>query len=123
MRRPYTLDHYRRLVDGIVERLPHASIGSDVIVGFPGETDDDFEVNAAYLRAVSAFTSARVSLFGSSGHGGDGDEREGPRTGDPRTWFPDARDRRGTGGAFSGFAACYRAAGADAGGRHAGCHR
>jgi threonylcarbamoyladenosine tRNA methylthiotransferase MtaB len=49
MRRPYTLDHYRRLVDGIVERLPHASIGSDVIVGFPGETDDDFEVNAAYL--------------------------------------------------------------------------
>ena len=49
MRRPYTLDHYRRLVDGIVERLPHASIGSDVIVGFPGETDDDFAVNAAYL--------------------------------------------------------------------------
>ena len=49
MRRPYTLDHYRRLVGGIVERLPHASIGSDVIVGFPGETDDDFEVNAAYL--------------------------------------------------------------------------
>ena len=40
---------YRRLVDGIVERLPHASIGSDVIVGFPGETDDDFEVNAGYL--------------------------------------------------------------------------
>jgi threonylcarbamoyladenosine tRNA methylthiotransferase MtaB len=49
MRRPYTLDQYRRLVDGIVERLPHASIGSDVIVGFPGETDDDFAVNAAYL--------------------------------------------------------------------------
>ena len=36
MRRPYTLDDYRRLVDGIVERLPHASIGSDMIVGFPG---------------------------------------------------------------------------------------
>ena len=49
MRRPYTLDQYRRLVDGIVERLPHASIGSDVIVGFPGETDDDFELSAAYL--------------------------------------------------------------------------
>ena len=49
MRRPYTLDRYRRLVDGIVDRLPHASIGSDVIVGFPGEADDDFELNAAYL--------------------------------------------------------------------------
>jgi threonylcarbamoyladenosine tRNA methylthiotransferase MtaB len=49
MRRPYTLDQYRRLVDGIQSRLPHASIGSDMIVGFPGETDDDFEANAAYL--------------------------------------------------------------------------
>jgi threonylcarbamoyladenosine tRNA methylthiotransferase MtaB len=51
MRRPYTLDGYRRLVDGIVDRLPHASIGSDVIVGFPGETGDEFELNAAYLAA------------------------------------------------------------------------
>jgi len=49
MRRPYTLDHYRRLVDGIHARLPHASIGSDMIVGFPGETDADFAANVAYL--------------------------------------------------------------------------
>ena len=49
MRRPYTLDTYRRLVDGIVERLPHAAIGSDMIVGFPGETDRDFAVNERYL--------------------------------------------------------------------------
>jgi threonylcarbamoyladenosine tRNA methylthiotransferase MtaB len=49
MRRPYTLDYYRRLVDGIVDRLPHAAIGSDLIVGFPGETDDDFAANLSYL--------------------------------------------------------------------------
>ncbi len=49
MRRPYTLSSYRRLVDGIVERLPHASIGSDMIVGFPGETDEDFEASVEYL--------------------------------------------------------------------------
>ena len=49
MRRPYDLQSYRRLVDGIVHRLPHASIGSDVIVGFPGETEDDFQRNTAYL--------------------------------------------------------------------------
>ena len=42
MRRPYTLDYYRELVDAIVDRLPHASIGTDMIVGFPGETDEDF---------------------------------------------------------------------------------
>jgi threonylcarbamoyladenosine tRNA methylthiotransferase MtaB len=51
MRRPYTLDDYRRLVDGIAARLPHASIGSDMIVGFPGETDDDFAANLDYLPA------------------------------------------------------------------------
>jgi threonylcarbamoyladenosine tRNA methylthiotransferase MtaB len=49
MRRPYSLAYYRDLLDSIVERLPHASIGSDMIVGFPGETDDDFEANLAYL--------------------------------------------------------------------------
>lgn len=49
MRRPYRLDDYRRLVDSIVQRLPHASIGSDMIVGFPGETDDDFRANVDYL--------------------------------------------------------------------------
>jgi threonylcarbamoyladenosine tRNA methylthiotransferase MtaB len=49
MRRPYTLDRYRRLVDDIRARLPHASIGSDMIAGFPGETDDDFAANEHYL--------------------------------------------------------------------------
>ena len=51
MRRPYTLDEYRRLVNDIASRLPHASIGSDMIVGFPGETDADFAANLAYLPA------------------------------------------------------------------------
>lgn len=50
MRRPYTLDDYRRVVSGIRARLPHAAIGSDLIVGFPGETDDDFEATLAYLE-------------------------------------------------------------------------
>ena len=43
MRRPYTFDAYARLVHGIRARIPHASIGTDVIVGFPGESDADFE--------------------------------------------------------------------------------
>jgi threonylcarbamoyladenosine tRNA methylthiotransferase MtaB len=49
MRRPYTLDYYRALVDRIMDRLPHASVGTDMIVGFPGETDDDFAASLAYL--------------------------------------------------------------------------
>jgi threonylcarbamoyladenosine tRNA methylthiotransferase MtaB len=50
MRRPYTLAYYRRLVDRIRRHMTHASIGTDVIVGFPGETADDFAVLDAYLR-------------------------------------------------------------------------
>jgi threonylcarbamoyladenosine tRNA methylthiotransferase MtaB len=37
MQRPYTPAFYRRLVERIRERIPDAAIGSDVIVGFPGE--------------------------------------------------------------------------------------
>jgi len=49
MGRPYVLDDYRRLVDRIAERIASPSIGSDMIVGFPGEHDDDFAVNLEYL--------------------------------------------------------------------------
>lgn len=49
MRRPYTIEYYRALVDAIRARIPQASIGSDIIVGFPGETDDDFGELSSYL--------------------------------------------------------------------------
>ena len=72
MRRPYTLDFYRRLVDSIVDKLPHASIGSDMIVGFPGETDEDFAVNLDYLPA-SPLTHLHVFPYsdrdGTEAHG------------------------------------------------------
>ncbi len=50
MRRPYTSDYYRRLVDDIRRRLPDASIGSDVIAGFPGETDEQAQGLARFLE-------------------------------------------------------------------------
>jgi threonylcarbamoyladenosine tRNA methylthiotransferase MtaB len=49
MRRPYSIEHYAALADDIRARIPHASIGTDVIVGFPGETDAEFEALASYL--------------------------------------------------------------------------
>lgn len=53
MRRPYTSAYFASLVDGILERIPHASIGSDIIVGFPGETDEDFDQLTTYLERSS----------------------------------------------------------------------
>jgi threonylcarbamoyladenosine tRNA methylthiotransferase MtaB len=50
MRRPYTINQYASLVNDIRARLPQASIGSDVIAGFPGESDADFDRLASYLE-------------------------------------------------------------------------
>ncbi len=43
MKRGYTVEDYRRLIYHIRERIPEASIATDVIVGFPGETEEHFE--------------------------------------------------------------------------------
>ncbi len=43
MRRGYNADYYRRLVDVIKRAKRPISFTSDIIVGFPGETDEDFE--------------------------------------------------------------------------------
>jgi threonylcarbamoyladenosine tRNA methylthiotransferase MtaB len=52
MRRPYTASYYRSLIERVRTRIPDASIGSDVIVGFPGETDEQFEETRSLLSGV-----------------------------------------------------------------------
>lgn len=59
MRRGYTLSQYAALVSRIRRSLPHASIGTDLIVGFPGEGDADVEALVDYL-ASSPITHAHV---------------------------------------------------------------
>jgi tRNA-2-methylthio-N6-dimethylallyladenosine synthase len=43
MRRGYSTDDYRKLIHTIRERIPGASIATDIIVGFPGETTEQFQ--------------------------------------------------------------------------------
>jgi threonylcarbamoyladenosine tRNA methylthiotransferase MtaB len=52
MRRPYSAAYYRGLVERIRTTMPHAAIGSDIIVGFPGETATHFGEMSQLLEAL-----------------------------------------------------------------------
>ena len=59
MRRTYTRERYVALVEKMRAAIPDLAIGTDIIVGFPGETEDDFRQTLAVVEAVgydSAFT-------------------------------------------------------------------
>lgn len=43
MKRPYTVDRYRKIAESLRDSVPEMYFSTDVIVGFPGETEDDFE--------------------------------------------------------------------------------
>lgn len=52
MRRRYKRELYAEKVGLIKAMMPHACIGADVIVGFPGETDEDFAETALFLQQL-----------------------------------------------------------------------
>ena len=59
MRRSYRSERFLGILDRVRERMPHAAITTDIIVGFPGETDEDFEDTMRVVeqaRFSSAFT-------------------------------------------------------------------
>ncbi|MFW6149995.1 MAG: tRNA (N(6)-L-threonylcarbamoyladenosine(37)-C(2))-methylthiotransferase MtaB [Chloroflexota bacterium] len=60
MRRGYTVDKYRRTLELIRRRVPDVAVTTDLIVGFPGETEDDFEES---LRTCEEFGFSRVHVF------------------------------------------------------------
>jgi threonylcarbamoyladenosine tRNA methylthiotransferase MtaB len=52
MRRNYDTAYYRDLVARCRDRLPDAALGTDIIVGFPGETETDFERSYEYFASL-----------------------------------------------------------------------
>jgi tRNA-2-methylthio-N6-dimethylallyladenosine synthase len=59
MRRAYRRDRYLAILDNVRTHIPQAAITTDIIVGFPGETEEDFQGTLDTVRAArfsSAFT-------------------------------------------------------------------
>lgn len=75
MRRRYTVDAFREAAARLKEAYPGCALTTDVITGFPGETEQEFAETCAFVREIGF---ARVHVFPFS-----------PRTGTPAQRMPD----------------------------------
>jgi tRNA-2-methylthio-N6-dimethylallyladenosine synthase len=62
MHRGYTAEQYRKLVRNIRKNIPDVALSTDVIVGFPDESDDQFEQTLAMLREL-VFDTVHVATY------------------------------------------------------------
>ncbi|MEW5766460.1 MAG: tRNA (N6-isopentenyl adenosine(37)-C2)-methylthiotransferase MiaB [bacterium] len=75
MKRGYTVERYLEIISQIREKIPKIAISTDIIVGFPGETEDDFE--------------ATLALVEEAGFDGAFTFKYSPRPGTPAAEMPD----------------------------------
>ncbi|AZI59411.1 tRNA (N6-isopentenyl adenosine(37)-C2)-methylthiotransferase MiaB [Nakamurella antarctica] len=75
MRRSYRGEKYRGIIGRVREVLPHAAVTTDIIVGFPGETEDDFQQTLDMVR-FARFSTAYTFQYS-------------PRPGTPAATMPD----------------------------------
>ncbi|HEY1972308.1 MAG TPA: MiaB/RimO family radical SAM methylthiotransferase, partial [Pseudonocardia sp.] len=75
MRRSYRSTRYLSILDEVRAAIPHAAISTDIIVGFPGETEADFDATLDVVRAAR-FTNAFTFQYS-------------PRPGTPAAVLPD----------------------------------
>jgi len=62
MNRPYTVADFKAMVDKIRAKIPQISITTDVIVGFPGESEADFAATCAVVEELE-FSSVHVFKY------------------------------------------------------------
>ena len=79
MNRKYTRDQYLALVRRLRESMPDLALSTDIIVGFPGETEEDFEDTLSLVREAE-FSGAYTFIYS-------------PRPGTPAAKIPDDTPR------------------------------
>jgi len=78
MNRHYTTSKYKQSVEALREILPQSTFTTDMIVGFPGETDNDFNASLKFAEEIGFF---RIHVFSYS-----------PKKGTPAAEFPNQID-------------------------------
>ena len=84
MRRTYSRERYLRLVEELRAAIPDLALTTDIIVGFPGETDDDFAATLEVDRGGRLRRRLHVRLFAPQRHRGRRNARSGARSGQAR---------------------------------------
>ena len=72
MGRPVEAGSYERILDALRRLAPEAALGADVMVGFPGETEDDFEELRGFLDRSPLTYFHVFSVFAAAGDAGRG---------------------------------------------------
>ncbi len=65
MKRPYNTGHFKNRIKEIREKVLEIAITTDVIVGFPGENDEDFEITKKFVEKINF---SRLHVFSFSAH-------------------------------------------------------
>jgi threonylcarbamoyladenosine tRNA methylthiotransferase MtaB len=65
MNRPYTTEYFSEKIKALREKMPQISITTDVIVGFPGETETDFATTEKFIKEIGF---SRLHVFSFSAH-------------------------------------------------------
>lgn len=52
MNRPYSVARYRKIIEDLRDKVPNMHFSTDIIVGFPGETEEDFEQTQTVFDAI-----------------------------------------------------------------------
>ncbi|ACV63957.1 RNA modification enzyme, MiaB family [Desulfofarcimen acetoxidans DSM 771] len=80
MRRRYTTEGYAKILNNLREKMPNLAVTTDIMAGFPGETEEDFEQALGFIKDM-AFSGMHVFKYS-------------PRRGTPAAGFPQQVDAR-----------------------------
>ena len=81
MRRSYRRDRYLGWLDAIRAAIPDIAVSTDVIVGFPGETEEDFADTLDVVERAAVRQRVHVPVLAAPGHAGRVVRRPGPEGG------------------------------------------
>ena len=68
MNRPYTTSQYAEIIKKVRERINDIGISTDVIVGFPGETEFNFNNTKAFIKEMDYFQITHLQIFTKKTH-------------------------------------------------------